>query len=355
MRVQRFSKSVRPLTAALLLIAGLGLTGCTSGGITGLTIPANSPWDTITSVVHSPNNDVIVSGIGDGVTAQMAIQGQGSACTSDQGSFFVQCENPGCQPLGPAAECVNGAPAGTTNVTSLGTPEYVYGVLVTLDRSVFTSGTLLFASPSAGVLGATSLTLGQGSTLRMNTTFQEGVLPEPVAHRDSGDIREQAALLDDFSGVAFGPPWPDFSAAYSCVPGRSCDNGVSTDGVLAGCGTTLFGDTVLVRTNVPNLTDSTLQCGNVTFRFSIDPPFANQGDCVVQLFTQQCAGVPAGPSRATCYRNQVLTCQLLAVRSRRWQTFTVFDRLAVAIPGSAGILAGLLTPLFDSALLKSHG
>jgi len=313
-RINPIRIASRPLAAALLLIAGVALTGCTSSGITGISIPPSSPWSTMITTLHSPQSDVQVAAAGSGVSAQLVLEGQGVACTSDQGGFFVQCANPGCQPPGPAAECVNGAPAGTTNVTSLGDPQYIYGLEVDLDRSTFTSGNLVFASPSAGVLGATSLGLDRGSTLDISATFQEGLLPGPVVSRnDSGDSREQAAQLDDFAGVAFSPPWSDFHPGFVCEPATGCDPNVSTEGVLVFCTTTLFGDTVLVRTN-PQLTNfGFLNCGGLTVRFDINPPFSSVGDCVTGLVFRQCH---SGPSFGACVRTQVLTCQLLSLRKK---------------------------------------
>ena len=54
MEVQRFTRSARPLAAALLLLTGVALSGCASASLTNVSIPKNSPWTSFTTFLNSP-------------------------------------------------------------------------------------------------------------------------------------------------------------------------------------------------------------------------------------------------------------------------------------------------------------
>jgi hypothetical protein len=70
---------------------------------------------------------------------------------------------------------------------------------------------------------------------------------------------------------------------------------------------------VLVRTNSKATNFGSLNCGGLTVRFDINPPFSSVGDCITSLISRQCH---PGPNHGACVRTQVLTCQLLSLRKK---------------------------------------
>ncbi|HEX4952413.1 MAG TPA: hypothetical protein VF017_03325 [Thermoanaerobaculia bacterium] len=286
----------RSLLLALALVAGVVMVGC-NGATTSIGLPAASPWNTIQTVLTSPYDDLTVVTTGSNISAGLFDSAPGAVCTSDQGSFFVFCDNAGCNPPGPLAECINEAPSEATNVGFEGSLPILYGLGVSLDRPAFTAGGVEIQSVANGTVGAIAIQIGNG-TLDIGAAFNEGLLPAPPFNSDF-------EAFDSFTLLALGPSWEDFGNGYVCTDGTttSCNPDDGPEGVLALCE---FGDFLLFRVNAVAAPVS-LTCGSVTVNLNVNPPFDTVGECISTLKAQKCAGLK-GSAKAACNHAQIGVC-----------------------------------------------
>lgn len=294
----------RTAFAFVFLSAALALGAC-SGTITSVGVPADSPWNTLTTVVTSPYDDLTVVTVGSDISATIPDAEQIAVCTSDQGGFYAVCDSPGCPD--PVAECVAEAVnTDLTNVGSDGQVPFVYGIEVTLDRPAFAAGGVQLQSVTAGTVGAIALTVDGGTTLNIGAGFSEGLIQGPTIDLLTGP-GVPFELLDDFAALTLGPAWPDFGEGYVCTDGTttSCDPSLSLENVAALCDNDT--DVIAFRTNGATGPISVL-CGAVTVNINVNSPFASAGECITSRKQQECSGL-TGKAKAACNHAQIGVCQ----------------------------------------------
>ena len=293
----------RTVFSFVTLAAAFALGAC-NGSITSIGVPAASPWNSIDSVVSSPYDDLTVVAVGSDISASIFASEQYAVCTSDQGGFFAICDDPGCTPPGPAAECVSQAPSGATNVGFDGQLPFVYGMNVALNRPAFTAGGVQLQSVTGGTLGAIAFTIDGGTTLNISAGFSEGLIQGPTVENGTFDFPTE--YIDDFSAIVLSPTWPDFGFGYVCTDGTttSCDPGVSAENVAAVCQNNP--DLIAIRTTEATGPVSVL-CGSVTVNLNIAPPFESVGQCISTLKQQECSGLK-GKDKAACNHAQIGVC-----------------------------------------------
>jgi len=288
----------RAVLSFVMLSAVLALAAC-NGTITSIGVPATSPWENFVTFVASPYDDLTVVTVGSDISGGILSVQRFAVCTSDQGGFFALCDDNDCTSPGPAAECVNEAPVGATNVAFQGQLPFVYGLEVALDRPAFTSGGVQLQSVTAGTVGAIAITIDGGSSLNIGAGFSEGLIPGPAADETFG-------VADDFAVLGLDPIWPDFGPGFICTDGTttSCDPDVSPDNVAALC--LANPDVLLFRTNA-GTGPLSLACGTVTVNIDINPPFDTVGECISTLKDQWCGGL-TGKAKAACNHAQIGVC-----------------------------------------------
>lgn len=285
------------LAAATAAVAGLALAGC-NGSTTSIGVPAASPWNDIATIVASPFDDLTVVTVGSDLSASIFLGQPGAICTSDQGGFFVACDNPGCTPPGPLAECITEAPVGATNVGFSGNLTNLYGLNVLLDRPAFAAGGVQLESATVGTVGAIAIEIGAGPSLNIGAAFNDGLIPGPA-------FDEQFEAFDDFTVLGLAPAWADFGDGHICLDGTttSCDPDDGPENVLAAC---QGGDTLVFRTNAISAPYA-LTCGTVTVNVNVNPPFDSVGECISTLKQQHCSGLK-GKAKAACNHAQIGIC-----------------------------------------------
>jgi hypothetical protein len=298
---------LRPLGAALLLLASLALGAC-NGTISSIGVPAASPWTNFETGFMSPLDDLTVVTTGSNITASLILPpGAIELCNSDQGKFLRFCSGgPGTCGL---SNCQAQAPSGATNVTFV-SQEFLYQLNMSLDRPAFSAGGVELVSTSAGTQGAIALTLDSGSGLSVGAGFTAGLIPVPST--SSSDPTNLA--LDDAGLLLMGPHWPDFGTGFVCADGTttSCNPDATTDGVVAACNTSpdpTVPDGLAFRVDAtPG--PYTLTCGSVPVNLTINPTFASSGDCISGLIAQHCGNL-LGQARASCNHSQQSVCRTL--------------------------------------------
>lgn len=287
-------RTLRPLCAALLTLAGLALAAC-NGTISSIGVPADSPWTVFSTLFQSPHDDLTVVSTGSNVTAELLNAGAGAVCDSDQGHFPASCATSTCG----VADCEAAAPEGATNVSFVD-QRFIYGLVMTLDRPAFTAGGVEVASATAGTQGAISLTVSPGSGLSIGAGFTDGLVPM------SGD---QLLTFDDAGTLLLRPQWEDFGPGWVCTDGTStCDPESDPDEVVALCGNEPPNDQVSFRVDAPPGTYS-FTCGSVPVTLSLDAAeFASAGACISSLTAQNCSGL-RGQARASCVIAQIGICR----------------------------------------------
>lgn len=295
MKTRSILPAFRSISAGFLLTLGLALAAC-NGATTSIGLPAASPWNDIQTIVASPFDDLTVVTVGSDISAGIFGIEQGAVCTSDQGGFFAFCDNPGCTPPGPLAECIDDAPGGATTV-GFSVLTNLYGVDVLLDRPAFTAGGVQLQSVTAGTVGAIAIEIGAG-TLSIGAGFSEGLIPGPA-------FDSTFEAFDDFTLIGLAPAWGDFGDGHICTDGTttSCDPDVGPEGVLAAC---QGSDLLLFRTNAISAPYS-LTCGSVTVDINVNPPFDTVGQCISTLQAQHCSGL-TGKAKAACNHAQIGVC-----------------------------------------------
>jgi hypothetical protein len=294
----------RTLLSFVSLSAAVVLAGC-NGSISSVGIPADSPWNTFSTIVTSPHDDLTVVTVGSDVSASISLITQIAVCTSDQGRFFAVCADVECVSPDPAAACVDQASPDATNVGFDGQLPFVYAVDVTLDRPDFAAGGVQIESATAGTLGAIALTLDAGATLNIGAGFSEGLIQGPTFESNVSSFPIPTELMDDFTGLDLGPDWLAFGEGHVCTDGTttSCDPAVSFENVAAFC---TDSDEIGLRTNEATGPVSVL-CGDVTINLNINAPFESVGECLGSLKQQECSGL-TGQAKAACNHAQIGIC-----------------------------------------------
>jgi len=307
MNVRKHLCALRPLAAALPLLAALALGAC-NGTISSIGVPAASPWSQFATGFMSPHDDLTVVTTGSNITATLVPNGIIALCNSDQGKFLRPCNStPGTCVADP--DCTTNPPAGATNIT-LVSQEFSYILGMALDRPAFTAGGVEVTSSSAGTQGAIALTVSSGSGLSVGAGFTAGLIPTPST--SSSD--SSTAFFDDLGTLAMGPHWSDFGDGYVCADGTttSCNPNSGPDGVVAACQPIPqpgFEDGLVFRVDAtPG--PYTLTCGSVPISLTINPAFASNGDCVSSLIAQRCGSLK-GQARAACNHSQQSVCNAI--------------------------------------------
>ncbi len=307
LRTRKHPCTLRPLGAALLLLAGLALGAC-NGTISSIGVPAASPWSAFQTEVLSPHDDLTVVTTGSHIIASISPTDTPALCNSDQGKFLVACSSPAICGL---AECQAGAPAGATGVTFV-SRETGYLIGISLDRPAFTAGGVEVVSASAGTQGAIAVTVDSAAGLSVGAGFTSGLVPTPST--SATDPSGTTLQFDDAGSLSMSPHWDAFGAGQLCSDGTttSCNVAVSPDGVLAACFPsspfTPDADALIFRVDAPPNAYS-LTCGSVPISLTINPTFASHGDCVSSL-AQRCGGLE-GQARAACNHAQQSLCRVL--------------------------------------------
>jgi hypothetical protein len=305
----------RPLAAALLLLAGLALTGCASGGLTSIGLPSDSPYTGFQTVLGSTHSDLTVTPVGDILSATLTPQGQGFVCFTAQGGFFAGCNSSDCASVFPGDECDAQKPPGTT-VTGFDVNLVTgYSLEATLKHPGFVIGLLRFNSATAGPVGTFSLSTSGASVIKLSAKQGSDLIFGPsFPYPGEGSSQlESATLADEFAGLLLTPGWPAMDNGYVCTDGTttSCDPSQSPTGVLAACDHEGDdGDQLIFRVKDAQLTGRKLQCGNVTFNFYVNPPFANLNQCIAFLLYQNCFRDIAPANQGSCMVAQILNCLL---------------------------------------------
>ncbi len=300
--------TLRPLGAALLLLAGLALGAC-NGTISSIGVPAASPWSSFTTEVLSPHDDLTVVTTGSHISASINATDSPALCNSDQGKYIVACSTPVSCGL---AECQAGAPAGSTGVTFV-SRETGYLLGISLDRPAFSAGGVELVSASAGTQGAIAVTVDSAAGLSVGAGFTSGLIPAPST--SATDPNGHTLQFDDAAALTMSPQWDAFGAGQLCSDGTStsCNPAVSPDGVLAACipdsSFSEGADTLIFRVDAPPNAYS-LTCGSVPINLTINPTFASHGDCVSSLLAQHC-GALKSQARAACNHAQQSVCRTL--------------------------------------------
>jgi hypothetical protein len=286
----------RSLFFVILLLMVLALTAC-NGTISSIGVPASSPWTQFSTILTSPHNDLTVVTTGSNITSELADPSPTALCDSDQGKFMASCSG-ACS----LTTCQDNSPEGATNVVFV-EQDFVYGLIIRLDRPAFTAGGVELESATAGTLGAISLTVSPESGLSVGAGFTEGLIPTP-----SGD--PNFSQIDDAAILIMTPGWADFASGWVCADGTttSCNPETSFENVVSFCGDNGATDMLFFRVDAAPATYS-MTCGVVPLTLTLTAPntYESAGDCIATLKAERCAGL-TGQNRAACNRSQIGIC-----------------------------------------------
>jgi len=280
----------RSLLSFVFLSAAVVLAGC-NGTVSSVSFPSGSPWEQMATGILSPTDDLVAVSSGAGVEAELnpgfienPLQAV-VACQGVGGSHIEICFDRACD-----AQTV----CGTDTVIE---KRYAYALVVTLDRDVFTTGSVQIQDGSGATQMGLAINAGNaGGSFDVAAGFSEGLIPGAQFSDPNEDIDEVGALL-------MTPEWPDFGPGE--ITGEICSGGVCSTQTIAICGHTGDTDVLGYVTAAQPGTYSGI-CDTVPVNLTINPPYSSVGDCISQR-KATCNGL-TGQARKTCNHAQIGVC-----------------------------------------------
>lgn len=271
----------------VLICAAVALTGC-NGTVSSVSFPAGSPWEQMLTGILSPTDDLVAVSSGAGIESVLlpgfidaGIQAV-VACQGGGGSAYLEfCEDRACD-----AQTVCGA-------DTVIEKRYAYTLVSTLDRNVFTTGSVQLQDGSGATkMGLAINAANEGGSFDVAAGYSEGLIPGI-----------QFSEVDELGSLVLAPHWDGFGAG--AIIGQICPDGVCEDQQIAVCDTDGALDLLIYAAVAQPGTYSGL-CGTIPVNLTINPPYASVGDCISARM-ETCNGL-TGQARKTCNHAQIGVC-----------------------------------------------
>ena len=284
----------RSLFSFVLMSTILVLAGC-NGTVSSVSFPSAAPWEQMLTGILSPTDDLVAVSAGAGVEAELLTESSAGfppgfaaavvACQGGGGSYVEICNDRTCD-----AQTV----CGTDTVIE---KRYGYALAVTLDRNVFTTGSVQIQDGSGATqMGLAVSTGNAGGSFDVAAGFSEGLIPGVQFTSEFENFDEVGVLL-------LTPHWSDYDEGD--ITGQICSDGVCSTQVIAACGTNSNED-YLAYLSVAQPGTFSGVCGTVPVNLTINPPYSSVGDCISQR-KATCNGL-TGQARKTCNHAQIGVC-----------------------------------------------
>lgn len=278
----------RILLSLVLMAAAVALTGC-NGTVSSVSFPAGSPWEAMATGILSPSDDLVAVSTGAGVESELVPEIVSTdvqaivACQGTTGSYFETCTDRTCD-----AQTV----CGTDTVIE---KRYAYTLFATLDREIFTTGSVQIQNGSgATLMGLAINAANAGGSFDLAAGYSEGLIPGV----------QLTSEVDEAGALVLGPHWDGFGEGE--IEGQVCQDGVCETGVVAVCDTNSDTEDVLGYLTVAQPGTYSGTCGTIPVNLTINPPYASVGDCITAR-KATCNGL-TGQARKTCNHAQIGVC-----------------------------------------------
>lgn len=279
----------RSFLSFVLMSAVLVLAGC-NGTVSSVSFPAASPWEEMFTGILSPTDDLVAVSAGAGLEAELTpgfIEGApvpfqaAVACQGGGGPYLEFCEDRACDAQ---------ATCGTDTVIE---KRYIYTLHATLDRDIFTTGSVQIQDGSGATQMGLAINAGNaGGSFDVAAGFSEGLIPGV-----------QFSEIDEAGALLLFPHWSDYGVGE--ITGQICPDGVCSTQSIAVCDTNGAEDVLGYATAAQPGTYSGT-CGTVPVNLTINPPYSSVGDCISQR-KATCNGL-TGQARKTCNHAQIGVC-----------------------------------------------
>ena len=273
----------RTLFSFVLMSTVLVLAGC-NGTVSSVSFPSGSPWNEMRTGILSPTDDLVAVSTGAGLESTLypgnPQNKQAFVACQGSGPYLVTCSDRACNPQ---------TVCGTDTVIE---KRYAYELVASLDRGVFTTGSVQIQDGTGATLMGLAVNAGNaGGSFDVAAGFSEGLMPGV-----------QFEEVEEVGSIYLLPHWDDYGSGE--LTGQICSGGVCSPEVVARCETFPFDVFEYATVAQPGTYSGT--CGTVPVNLTINPAYSSVGACI-NARKATCNGL-TGQDRKTCNHAQIGVC-----------------------------------------------